>query len=741
MSTGINSNISALSAQLNLAKADDDSRASIYRLSSGNAIYKASDNVAGLAIGTSIKTDVSTLQTAVTNTAQALSMLGVADGGIATQSDIAQRLKSLASQATSGSLSDVNRGFLNAELQNLIKENDRIASSTNFNGINLLDGSLYAPSKLSSSTLTNATTASGSATIATALADTNNFFVNGVTIAAHDTANMVAGNALQFDVTANSTAAQQATAIYNVIQDTLNYQGTDATTLVAKEKLGQLSYSHTAGSATIGFTAKVAGTIGNGAASGAAFGVGADTATNTDVTVNGQNASAVTVTTAVGIGTGAAANIAINGSLSGGTFGTTAAYSGTARTIAQGNVADSILKSITPITQATTGVDASQVSNNSAFVGDITKSNGGFEASYVANNQLNVNIKVGNYTYEARNVITNPTADTVVTFSSVEPSGGSFNIQLASGKGLSNIVDQNSADIFGTRLNAAMSGVSFYQNRDVNNYVSAGTVYPAGSTNTAIGDLAGSSFKMINSDFSSLEISDVKVTAPAIAGTNATIKVTVNGEEYVSGFDGSGTALAAGTNFSDAISAGSYGLVSTTNPKNMLVFNYASGTNLNLSSSANAQGFENALLNAFGVNQGASGVSFQVGTKSTDNIGIQVKSTLSTDIFKDSNGNYQSLDISTLAGAQAAGGVLDTAINNLTTIRAGVGAIQERFNYASAGLSTTIQNQEAARATYLDTDIAVESMKFSQAQVRLQASVSVLAQANQMPQNLLKLIG
>jgi flagellin len=77
----------------------------------------------------------------------------------------------------------------------------------------------------------------------------------------------------------------------------------------------------------------------------------------------------------------------------------------------------------------------------------------------------------------------------------------------------------------------------------------------------------------------------------------------------------------------------------------------------------------------------------------------------------------------------------------VTALRADVGSLQSRFNYAANNLQTSIQNQDASRATYLDADISEESTNFSSAQVLMQASISVLAQANQMPQNLLKLIG
>ncbi|RYE14729.1 MAG: hypothetical protein EOP45_19255, partial [Sphingobacteriaceae bacterium] len=407
-------------------------------------------------------------QTALQNTAQALSMLGVADGGLSSQGDMLQRMKSLATQAAVGSLSESNRAALNVELQGLIAQSDNTVSGTKFNGISLLDGSLYSPNKMETSVKLDADRASGSFTLGSALANSNELYVNGVTLKALNSAGMSAAtNRLNFDITAATTVAQQADAIYNTIQNVLNYQGTDATTLDAKDKLSQMTFTYTSGSATIGVTANVAGTVGNGSASGTAFSVGTNNATANSVKVNGQDASSKTVSTSLGIGTGSATTVGTNGGLNGGTFAAGAtAYSGTARTIAQGNTTDSILKSLTTTNQGTTGVDASQISNNDDFVGNIISSGKGFETSYVAKNQVNINIKVGDFTYEARNVVTNPTADTKITFASVEPGGGSFSLQLAANKGISNIADQQSADVLSTRLNAALDGVSFYQNRD-----------------------------------------------------------------------------------------------------------------------------------------------------------------------------------------------------------------------------------------------------------------------------------
>ena len=736
----INSNIAALSAQYNLNRANTDSDASIYRLSSGNKIYKASDDTAGLAVGTILKTNVSTLQSALQNTAQAGSLLGVADGALQNIGDILQRQKALATQATSGSLTDQARSFLNLELQSLVSEIDRISNTTNFNGIHIIDGSLFGPVNVATYTESNATNASGRITIATALADAESLFFNGVTISARSTANMATGTLeLNFDITVNATEAQQMQATYDTIQNILNYQGTSAAVLTAKEQLGQMKYSYTAGNAYMDVTARTAGVVGNGAG-GTNYAMASDAATAANVTVNGADAGGLTVSTALGLGSGTPNTLAIDGRMNGGTFSTgTNAYTGTTRFVAQGSVTDSLLKALTPSVQATTGVDVSQISNNPAFLGNIV-ANGGFAVNYVSSNQVDISVQVGNYTYQTRNVITNPAADTIITFSSVQAGGGSFSIQLQANNGVSSVVDQTTANVFQTRLNAAVSGISVYQKRDVQSYVAAGTVYPSSGGVSAIGDLQGSSFQFLNSQFTNMKMQDVQVTAPVQGATAPTINFVINGETYTGGFNASGGVSA----LTPTLAAGSYGFVSTTNPKNMLVFTYTGGgaaTALDLSTPANADGARAAFLKAFGVNQGGSGLTFQVGTSSSDTIAVQVRNTQTTSIFIDENGVHHNIDISTQANANSSSPYIDNAINTVTSIRASIGALQSRFNYAANNINSAIQNQDAARGTFLDADISQESTNFAAAQVKIQASISVLAQANQLPQNLLKLIG
>ena len=136
----INTNTAANSAvrYLNINAAQESS--SLAKLASGSKITKASDDAAGLAISTRISSDITTLQQAATNASQATSILQTADGGASNISDILARMKSLASQSASGTVTDSSRAYIESEFSELTSQIDSIATGTRYSGQSLLDG-------------------------------------------------------------------------------------------------------------------------------------------------------------------------------------------------------------------------------------------------------------------------------------------------------------------------------------------------------------------------------------------------------------------------------------------------------------------------------------------------------------------------------------------------------------------------------------------------------------------------
>lgn len=136
----IATNTTANSALIYLNKNSREQENSLNKLSSGSRIVRASDDAAGLAVGSKLKADVTVLKQAATNTVQARSVLQTVDGALARVGDILQRMKSLAAQSNSGSVDAASRGFINTEYQALNTEIQAIATTSKFNGTSLIDG-------------------------------------------------------------------------------------------------------------------------------------------------------------------------------------------------------------------------------------------------------------------------------------------------------------------------------------------------------------------------------------------------------------------------------------------------------------------------------------------------------------------------------------------------------------------------------------------------------------------------
>ena len=136
----ISTNTAANSAVRYLNINSQEQSASLSKLASGSRINKASDDAAGLAIATRIQSEITALEQAATNASHGISVLQTADGGASNIGDILQRMKSLASQAASGTVTDTERAYIQAEFAQLVEEVNGTATSTRYNGQSLLDG-------------------------------------------------------------------------------------------------------------------------------------------------------------------------------------------------------------------------------------------------------------------------------------------------------------------------------------------------------------------------------------------------------------------------------------------------------------------------------------------------------------------------------------------------------------------------------------------------------------------------
>ncbi|MBK7672455.1 MAG: flagellin FliC [bacterium] len=141
MGLRIGTNVAAMAAQRHLANATARVNRSLERLSSGLRINRAADDPAGLAVSERLRGQMRALEVGARNAADGISLLQTADGGLESMADLLIRLNELTQQAMTGTVTNEQRGFLDAEFQALVDEIDRIAVSMEFNGRSLLDGS------------------------------------------------------------------------------------------------------------------------------------------------------------------------------------------------------------------------------------------------------------------------------------------------------------------------------------------------------------------------------------------------------------------------------------------------------------------------------------------------------------------------------------------------------------------------------------------------------------------------
>ena len=133
----------------------------------------------------------------------------------------------------------------------------------------------------------------------------------------------------------------------------------------------------------------------------------------------------------------------------------------------------------------------------------------------------------------------------------------------------------------------------------------------------------------------------------------------------------------------------------------------------------------------------SGGIDFQVGMNNTanDRITLSLAATTSTGLSIDTD------SLATTSQAQAAITALDTALATINTERSTLGSTQNRLQMTISNLGNMYENMAASNSRLKDVDVAEESASFSRNQILSQAATSMLAQANQLPQSALSLIG
>jgi len=140
MGLRINTNMASLGAQRILQNTSHRQAKQFERISSGQRIVSASDDAAGLSISENLTAQIRSMKQAERNTMDGVSLVQVAEGGLSEISNMLIRMRELSIQASTDTVGDKERGFINEEFKSLSAEIDRIASVTEFNGTPLLNG-------------------------------------------------------------------------------------------------------------------------------------------------------------------------------------------------------------------------------------------------------------------------------------------------------------------------------------------------------------------------------------------------------------------------------------------------------------------------------------------------------------------------------------------------------------------------------------------------------------------------
>lgn len=166
----VNTNVNASIAQNALVRNERAMNTAMERLSTGQRINYAGDDAAGLAISSRMTSQIRGLEVGIRNANDAISMLSTADGALVEVTNMLQRMRELAVQASNGTTTEDDRNYLNAEYANLAAEIERIAQNTQWNGKDILDGTANG----TSSTVAFQVGANGGQTIAVDFGDATN---------------------------------------------------------------------------------------------------------------------------------------------------------------------------------------------------------------------------------------------------------------------------------------------------------------------------------------------------------------------------------------------------------------------------------------------------------------------------------------------------------------------------------------------------------------------------------------
>ncbi|TQV84142.1 flagellin [Exilibacterium tricleocarpae] len=686
----INTNVPSLNAQRQLVSSGAELDRASERLSSGKRINKAADDAAGLAISNRLTSQIRGLNQAVRNANDGISLIQTAEGALAESTNILQRMRELAIQSANGIFDDAGRATLDAEVQQLIAELDRIAETTSFNGQALLDGQLgqvdlqigaqanqtigFEVQAVDSQTLglgsQSADVIGGEiAANLTAIAlNENDVLINGQAVGAFDSTNTLQDLLDNIDTNINGVTASSLVELNGSSVGTGVLSATQTVTIAVTDNVGNAQTFIIAGETeSLQDLADKINADTNGI-------VRAAIDDNGQLSLAAQDAQQIALTDAnsvTGIGdTTDRARIILNSD------------SGDPITIERGSTG-------TLADLQNLGFRESTSAGVITGVGLVQNSNGANESLQVG--ELSINgVAIDNDDTDslvgkiaAINNVSEQTGVTANAFAqvTVDLTGVLF------------------SEIDGTRDNININGLNIdLGGATITDSATLAAAFNDATDQTGVTARVLGTRLLLESDQGAINLGTASTAANTLVGTTTGI------QDFTRVFIASGgafttstTTLASGGTISLAVQAGLKLTSTTGNP-----------------------------------------ISIELGDN-TDaaRLGLVEANTLGGASFGTS---VASISVDSQANAQKAIDVIDNALGTINSIRSDLGAINNRLDFTISNLSNVSENSSAARSRILDADFAAETAALSRAQVLQQASSAILAQANARPQQVLSLL-
>lgn len=701
----INTNVMSLNAQRNLTTNSASLSTVIQRLSSGLRINSAKDDAAGLAISERFTTQIRGLNQATRNANDGISLAQTAEGALSEVSSNLQRIRELAVQSRNATNSASDRAALDAEVQERIREINRVASQTEFNGLKLLDGSFteqvfQVGANFGQTISLKEIASSTGAALGLEGGNLTNYAATGTAVQAG-----YSQGALKINGATVATNSADAKAIADAINALNSLYGASASNVQT------VNFNNVVGLAATPATPATTGASGafTTAVSGGAAAVPAETAAGTvmfaDVTLGAGETYSIVVnfegtdytffTQTDGVATAADIDqaVAVFGGSALAAAGFTVAGDGTNGDL-QFIRADGKNFTVTVTNDAAAG----GFTDGDLVTGSVTTTNG------VEATTETFTLEIGGATYYSATLGNGGTVtaadldaalSTFLANNSAFTATGSFaagtiNFQRADGV---NFTAEITSNFTGTPGDFANWGSSVTTTDGVEAEADTNPNFSLLLDGTAI-DLS-----------SALGVGDFTITAAEVAG-------------IINGLDGY-TATASGS---------------------AITITKLDGSNFTLQATGTDQvdGVEGLDVGALTTYRGSvainSQIAVEIGGSDPSAAGLTAGAAAETQVA------YGAVNVLTAANADIVLRVLDSALNIINGSRAQLGAVQNRFESVIANLRTSSENLTASRSRIRDADFAAETAELTRNQILQQAGIAMLAQANALPQSVLSLL-